>query len=129
MPSAWPAFGKSLLPDILDGDSDKQIQAVWNYLRDGNRARPPAGLVVNTMELIPTDEAVIYRNFIQGAGARAIGVGYPEAINLAFDANDLRLALIWKPCPAVGVLSQLCSFHRMFRTNKLVMRRVRCQTF
>ena len=35
-------------------------------------------------------------NFIQGAGTRAIGVGYPEKLNLAFDANDLRLAMIWK---------------------------------
>ena len=39
---------------------------------------------------------VIYRNFIQGAGPRAIGVGYPEKANLAFDANDLRIALIWQ---------------------------------
>ena len=96
MPSAWPAFGKSLLPEILDGDSDKQIQAVWNYLKDGPRARPPAGLVTNSMELFATDEAVIYRNFIEGAGSRAIGVGYPEALNLAFDANEIHLALVWK---------------------------------
>ena len=46
--------------------------------------------------LVPTDEAIIYRNFIEGAGTRAIGVGYPEKVNLAFDANDLRLALIWQ---------------------------------
>src|SRR5690606_9537014 len=34
--------------------------------------------------------------FIEGAGPRAIGVGYPEKVNLAFDANQLRLALIWQ---------------------------------
>ncbi|HMF14315.1 MAG TPA: hypothetical protein VKE94_18490, partial [Gemmataceae bacterium] len=28
--------------------------------------------------------------------SRAIGVGYPEKAHLAFDANDLRLALIWQ---------------------------------
>jgi hypothetical protein len=27
---------------------------------------------------------------------RAIGVGYPEKANLAFDANEMRLALIWQ---------------------------------
>jgi hypothetical protein len=42
------------------------------------------------------DEAVIYRNFIDGAGPRAIGVGYPERANLAFDAQNLRLALLWQ---------------------------------
>ena len=45
---------------------------------------------------MPDKEAIIYRNFIEGAGPRAIGVGYPEKANLAFDANDLRLALIWQ---------------------------------
>ena len=42
------------------------------------------------------DEAVIYRNFIEGGGARAIGVGYPERANLAFDAQNLRMALLWQ---------------------------------
>lgn len=40
-------------------------------------------------------EAKIYRNFIQGAGNRAIGVGYDGGINLAFDADQMRLALVW----------------------------------
>lgn len=43
----------------------------------------------------PGGEAIIYRNFIDGAGPRAIGVGYAEGINLAFDANNMRLAMIW----------------------------------
>ena len=47
-------------------------------------------------ELIPDDEALIYRHFIQGGGPRAIGVGYPEEVNLAFDANSQRIAMIWK---------------------------------
>ena len=41
-------------------------------------------------------EATIYRNFIADAGPRAIGVGYYDDVNLAFDANNLRLALIWQ---------------------------------
>ena len=43
-------------------------------------------------EHVPFEEAIIYRNFIEGAGTRAIGVGYPEKLNLAFDANEMRLA-------------------------------------
>ena len=97
MPSSWPLeLEESFFPEILDGDCDQQIQAVWHYLSDGTRARVPAGLVTNSLELIPASDAIIYRNFLEGAGPRAIGVGYPEALNLAFDANDLRLALIWK---------------------------------
>ncbi|MFN3484700.1 MAG: hypothetical protein ACK44W_04365, partial [Planctomycetota bacterium] len=45
---------------------------------------------------MPQDEAIIYRNFIQGAGPRAIAVGYPEHAHLAFDANHMRLALLWR---------------------------------
>jgi len=94
MPAAWPN-GESQLPNVLDGDTAKQIQSIWAYLSDGDKATLPVGLVTGKMELMAFDEAIIYRNFIEGAGPRAIGVGYPEKLNLAWDANDLRLALIW----------------------------------
>jgi hypothetical protein len=48
------------------------------------------------MELVATNEAVIYRNFIEGSGSRAIGVGYPEKANLSFDANEMRYSMIWQ---------------------------------
>lgn len=96
MPSAWPKEGPSLLKNVLEGDSQQQIAAVWAYLEDGPRAKIPAGLVTQSMELIPIEEAIIYRNFIDGAGPRAIGVGYPEQVHQAFDANELRIALLWQ---------------------------------
>ena len=96
MPSAWPDIGPSLLPKILDGDSEKQIAAVVLYLSDGQKAKIPAGLVTASNELLPIDEAIIYRNFIQGGGSRAIGVGYPEGVSLAFDANGIRPAMFWQ---------------------------------
>ena len=46
--------------------------------------------------LVVENEARIYRNFIEGAGPRAIGVGYPDDINIAYDANNMRIALIWQ---------------------------------
>lgn len=95
MPQAWPA-PESLLPAVLDGQSETQIAAVWQYLLDGDKARIPDGLAPVTMELIPVNEALLYRNFIEGAGPRAIGVGYPENVHAAFDANQLRLALLWQ---------------------------------
>lgn len=46
--------------------------------------------------LVVKDEPLIYRNFIQGAGNRAIGVGYPGGINIAWSAESMNLALIWR---------------------------------
>ncbi len=41
-------------------------------------------------------EAVMYRNFIAGSGTRSIGVGYPQSVNICFDANGMRLAMLWQ---------------------------------
>lgn len=95
MPTAFPD-GQTTLPMVLDGTVASQIGAIWSYLADGDKASLPPGLVTGKIELIAFDEPVIYRNFIEGAGTRAIGVGYPERLNLAFDANELRLALLWQ---------------------------------
>ena len=96
MPTFWDDTGTSQLTEILDGDSEAQIQAMWLFLSEGERAITPAGLGDRFLELIPEDEAIIYRFSIEGAGPRAIGVGFPEGVHLAFDANDSRLALIWQ---------------------------------
>jgi len=40
-----PAYfedGKSPLTDLLDGDAEKQIDALWHYLRLGSKMPPPA---------------------------------------------------------------------------------------
>ncbi len=95
MPSFWPD-GKSTKPEILGGDTAKQIQAIWKYLALGEKAAVPSGLARSGTMLVAGDEARIYRNFIQGAGPRAIGVGFPGEVNLAWDANNLRPAIIWQ---------------------------------
>ncbi len=41
------------------------------------------------------EEARIFRNFIKGSTARAIGVGYPEQVNLTFSADQLAMDLAW----------------------------------
>jgi len=58
----------------------------------GKTKTPPAPILIEPQP----SEAVIYRNFIDRAGPRAIGVGYAEGVNLAFDANVMRLAIIWR---------------------------------
>ena len=94
MPAPWP-FGQATIRDVLAANVDLQIGAVWMYLADGGKAAVPVGLVREPIELKPVDSPILYRNFIEGAGSRAIGVGYPDKMNLAWDANDMRLALIW----------------------------------
>ncbi|MEP6669204.1 MAG: PA14 domain-containing protein [Chthoniobacter sp.] len=95
MPAFWPN-GEASNKDILHGNTEKQIFAIWSYLARKNFTDLPPGLIQGKMELVADKEAIIYRNFIEGAGPRAIGVGYPEKANLAFDADDMRLALIWQ---------------------------------
>ena len=67
MPTPFPD-GHTTLPAVLDGTVKGQIDAIWTYLADGDKAIFPVGLVTGKIELIAFDEAVIYRNFIEGAG-------------------------------------------------------------
>jgi mono/diheme cytochrome c family protein len=39
--------------------------------------------------------AVVYRNFIAGTTPRAIGIGFPGGVNLAYSADNLAPELIW----------------------------------
>ena len=45
--------------------------------------------------LAPKDRPVIYRNFIAGSTARAIGVGFPGGVNLVWSADHLGPELLW----------------------------------
>ena len=94
MPAAWPE-GKTFYPDILGGTATGQIEGVWRYLA-GVKPRPPVGASAHPIELVPTDRPIIYRNFIEGAGTRAIAVGFPDKVHVAWDAGALRLALVWR---------------------------------
>lgn len=94
MPSAWPN-GFSILPKVLEGDTDQQLAAIWRYLEDGDQAALPSGLGGQQIELVPKDAPLIYRNFIEGLSPRAIAVGYPEKAHLAFDATSMTPVWIW----------------------------------
>ncbi len=91
----WPG-GRTLIPAVLEGDTDRQHAALWTYLADGARAKFPEGLSRQNMELIVGGEAVVYRGKLWEAGFRAIATGYPGQLNAAFDAEEMRLALVWR---------------------------------
>ncbi len=94
MPSYWPG-GQAIRKEILNGKTDLQIEALWNYLSDGDRAKNPKGLSRQSLTLRVADETIMCRG--RGtAGYRGIGVGYPERISLAFDSEQMALKQIWK---------------------------------
>jgi mono/diheme cytochrome c family protein len=95
MPSFFPD-GKSPLTKVLDGDTARQQGAMWTYLSDRDLAKFPAGLGRQNVELVVGGEAVVYRGKLWEAGFRAIAMGYPGQFNAAFDAEECRLALLWR---------------------------------
>ncbi|QEG38240.1 c-type cytochrome [Roseimaritima ulvae] len=95
MPTFWPG-GQAMRKDILDGDTSQQLEALWLYLEEGRQARVPQGLVRKPIELLAGDEAVMLRRSYQSIGKRGIGVGYPAGVNLAYDAEQMRIGMIWK---------------------------------
>ncbi|MCH2181101.1 MAG: hypothetical protein MK108_03765 [Mariniblastus sp.] len=94
MPSFWPG-GVAIRKD-LEGDASYQIEALWQYLIDGRQAGTPRGVVREPLEIVVTDTPQMLRRKYPGIGKRGIGIGYPGGVNLAFDAEQLRLGLLWK---------------------------------
>lgn len=94
MPSGFYE-GKSAVRNVLGGDANAQLTALWTYLERGRDAPPPPGAIGSAIVLAPKDKPIIYRNFLEGLSARGIAVGYPEKANLAFDAEAMCIALIW----------------------------------
>ena len=94
MPTYWPD-GESALKNILAGDAGQQIEALWTYLEDGDRAKKPLGLSRQSNELRVGDVTEICRGQ-SPVGYRGIGVGYPERVSLAFDSGEMALRQLWK---------------------------------
>jgi cytochrome c2 len=95
MPNSFPD-GKSAFAKLFDGDPDQQIGAMWAYLSAGTSAKEPSGLRAGAILLTPTDRPRIYRNFFEGVSGRGIAVGYPDGVNLIWDAERMGLNRIWK---------------------------------
>jgi len=67
----------------------------WLPLSEEVHQGGAAGGAVGIPIVPPANEAVIYRNFIEGTTPRAIGVGYFGGVNLAFSADTMSLDLLW----------------------------------
>ena len=81
--------GQEELALEMSGPGVKRLQLAKQVIKPKKVAFPSG----NPIEI--TSEARIYRNFIEGASPRGIGVGYPEKVNLCFDANTMQIAMLW----------------------------------
>ena len=95
MPSIF-TDGKSLMTQVLGGDADAQAEALRAYLALGKNLplpdglEPPRGLVLTVKE-----RPIMLRTFMPDAAARAMAVGYPGGVSVAFDLARCRLAYAW----------------------------------
>ena len=95
MPSAWPD-GVSAFKSILEGDSDRQIEAIWYYLSLGTSATDPSGVRAVSTRIEVGDRAAVHRGRSRVAGFRGIAVGLPEKLSYAFNAETGTLSAIWQ---------------------------------
>ncbi|MDB5173692.1 MAG: hypothetical protein JWN51_2465, partial [Phycisphaerales bacterium] len=96
MPAFW-ADGAMAYPKLAGGTMDSQINAMWSYLSLGQSMALPSGLQPAAgEELIPTDSPIVHRTFMADVSNRAVLVGFPEMVHVAFDADVVRLAKAWK---------------------------------
>ena len=94
MPSYWPK-GQAARKDILDGDTEQQIRALWDNFSLGRSARDPSGLRNEPSKLVVMDRTRTYRGRSSVAGYRGIAVGFPGGINYAFNAEYGTLSAFW----------------------------------
>lgn len=95
MPTYW-AGGVANRDDILEGDVNGQIHAIWHYLSLGQSARLPDGIQAIPSHLLVTNETRTYRGRSRVAGYRGIAVGFPEHLNYAFNAKNGTLSALWR---------------------------------
>jgi hypothetical protein len=99
MPSVF-TDGKSLVESLFGGSGDAQAEAMWAYLSLGPGLPLPDGLEPGNVKgqqfhLTVKDRPLLLRTFMPDAGSRAVAVGYPGGVSVAFDAATCRLAYAW----------------------------------
>lgn len=95
MPTGWPN-GKSSFPKLEGGDTHRQIDSIWAWLWVGEKGGLPYGLSPDDKQLLlPTEEPIVFRTFLNGVSTHAILVGFRQRTHVAFDANRVRMAVAW----------------------------------
>ena len=98
MPTFFPK-GKSQNPNVLAGDTERQIAAMWAYLKELDKQPLPEKIErvrSQDFELKPAGRPIVLRTFMKEAGTHAITVGFPQKVHFAFDAETARPAVAWR---------------------------------
>lgn len=90
--------GVGQLRTVLDGNADRQIDALWTYLNDASQPLPERIQQARSQnyELTPRQRPILLRTFMKEAGTHAIAVGFPQDVHFAFDAEQVRPAFAWR---------------------------------
>lgn len=89
--------GRSAITDLWDGDAERQVDAMWAYFTLGEFLPVPDGVPKpGELALVPSERPVVFRTFLESVGSKAICVGTPSGLHYAFDAEEVRLAEVWK---------------------------------
>ena len=95
MPNFWPD-DKAVRADVLEGQTEAQLQALWHYFSLGRSARDPSGIRSVGTDLVVGDRTRVYRGRSRVAGYRGIAVGFPGGVNYAFNAQNGTLSALWQ---------------------------------
>lgn len=81
-------------------NANLEVESLWTYLKEFDQnPRLPDGLEIrDAFELKPEGggRPIVFRTFLVGAGTHAIAVGFPAKVHVAFDAHEVRWALVWR---------------------------------
>ena len=94
MPNYWPG-GEAVRKDVLGGNPNGQLLALWHYFSLGRSARDPSGIRSEGTDLKVTNRTRVYRGRSRVAGYRGIAVGFPDGVNYAFNAQNGTLSALW----------------------------------
>lgn len=96
MPSFWPG-GQSSNPNILGGDTARQIASIYSFAKSAN-GEPEGFPEVSggQFELVPKERPIVQRTFLKEVGTHAILAGFPTGFHLAYDGKGGRPIMLWK---------------------------------
>lgn len=91
----------TMMPPLFAGrkKANDEVEQIWTYLKEIDQNRLPDGLLkTDDFELKPekAGKPIVFRTFLEGAGAEAVAVGFPEGIHAAFDTRECRWRLAWR---------------------------------
>lgn len=98
MPTFFPN-GRSANSDILDGNIERQVAALWAYFNEIEKHPLPQKIIdgkAHDFELIPGKRPILLRTFMKNAGTHALAVGFADKVHFAFDTENVRLAQAWR---------------------------------